>query len=163
MLARMVAVVGIGLLAIFALDFFFLRRVKNRPSIFWEIAPVIGFVGVILLLLAFAEGLRSAMLEAWRWGLAIGVVLALLAAVIWRARAGVRGGEKTSGWRAWVRIAQTYGLAFLLGVFGIALGARVIGALFEVFIASALGVLAIGAAAGIFAVHWRRRAMNSKE
>ena len=164
MFGRIVGVVGIGIVAILALDYFFLRRrFQNRPSIFWELAPVIGFVGVILLGLAFIEAARREVMGAWNWGIGLGFVLALVAAVIWWLRANVRGGVKESGWRAWVRIAQTYGIVVLLGVLGVIIAVRVIGALLEVFIASALGVLAIGIAAAIFAASWRRKAVNNKE
>ncbi len=162
MYGRIVGAVGIGLLAIFVIDFFFLRRrAQNRPSIFWEVAPVLGFIGAILLALAFVEAVRREIMEAWRWGIGFGLALAIFAAVAWFVRASVRGGMKESGWRAWLRIARTYGIVLLFGVLGVVIAVRVIGAVLEVFIASALGVLAIGVAVGIFAVSWRRAA-NTK-
>jgi len=161
MFGRIVVIVGVGVLAVLALDYFFLRHRGSRRNIFWEIAPVIGFIGAILLGLAFIEAVRREVVDAWRWGIGLGLALAFIAAVIWWARAGVRSGPKETGWRAWLRIAQTYGIVVLFGALGIIIAVRVVGALLEVFIASALGVLAIALALGIFIITWRR-SVNSE-
>jgi len=163
MFGRIVAVVGVGIVAVIALDYFFLRRrAGNQRNIFFEIAPVIGFIGAILLGLAFVEALRREVMAAWNWGIGLGLALALIAAVIWRVRVGVRSGARETGWRAWLRIAQTYGIVLLGGVLGVALAVRVIGVLLEVFIASAVGVLAIALALGIFIISWRK-SVNSEQ
>jgi len=117
---------------------------------------VIGFIGAILLGLGFVEAVRREVMDAWRWGIGLGVALAFIAAVIWWVRAGARSGPSETGWRAWLRIAQTYGIVILFGVLGVTLAVRVIGALLEVFIASALGVLALALALGIFIITWRK-------
>lgn len=163
MFSRIVGVVGIGILAVLALDYFFLRRrFPNRPSIFSELAPVIGFIGAILLALAFVEAARREVMAAWNWGIGLGLVLAVVGGVIWLMTADVRRGVRESSWRAWIRVVRTYGIVVLIGVLGVIIAVRVIGALLEVFIASALGVLAIGIAAAIFAASWRRRAADKE-
>ena len=157
MFGRIILVVGAGVVAVLALDYFFLRRrAVKRPSIFLEIAPVIGFIGAILLGLGFVEAVRREVVEAWRWGIGLGVALAFVAGALWRVGAGASIGPSEMGWRAWLRIAKTYGIVLLFGVLGVVLAVRVIGALLEVFIASALGVLALAVALGIFIITWRR-------
>jgi hypothetical protein len=163
MFTRIAAVVGISLLLILALDYFFLRRrFPNRPSVFWELAPVIGFIGAVLLTLAFVEAMRREVMAAWNWGIGLGLLLAIVAGVIWLMTADVRRSVQESSWRAWLRIARTYGIVLLMGVLGIVIAVRVIGALLEVFIASALGVLALGIAAVILAKNWRSRAADKE-
>ena len=163
MFGRILGVVAIGVIAVLALDYFFLRqRGGNRRNILWEIAPVIGFIGAILLGLAFIEALRREVMDAWRWGVGLGLALAFISAVIWWARAGAQRGTRVTGWRAWLRLAQTYGIVVLGGVLGVVLAVRVIGALLEVFIASAVGVLALALALGIFIITWRS-SVNSRQ
>lgn len=163
MFSQLVTVVGIILVAIFILDHFLLGRFMKRRSILWDIAPVIGFAGAILVSLAFVEAVRRGVIEAFRWGSGFGVVLLLgLALLVWLQTNAPSGGG-ASGLRTAARIAQTFGIVLLFGILGVVIAVRIIGALLEVFIASALGVLAVGAVLGFFVREWRRKAINSKE
>jgi hypothetical protein len=162
MFSQLLTAVGILLIAIFALDYIFLRRFTKR-SILQDIAPVIGFIGAILVALALVEALRRGVIEAWRWGGALGLLLLLGLALVTRTRTNAPARQGESGWRAAVRIAQTFGIVLLVGLLGVVIAVRVVGALLEVFLASALGVFAVGAVLGFFLRQWRRGSVNSKQ
>jgi hypothetical protein len=127
----------------------------------WELAPIIGFLGAVLLAIGFVEAARREVVEAWRWGIAFGILLSVCfgLAILYRANRVVAG-VNSSGLRAWLRLAQTYGLVLLIAIFGVIIAVRVIGALLEVFIASALGTLVIAIAVGFFAIQWRKRGIR---
>jgi hypothetical protein len=161
MFSQLITVVGIILIAIFALDYVFLRRFAKRRSLLVDLAPVLGFIGAVLIALAFVEAARRGVVGAWQWGIASGLLLLLgLGLADWvRSNMQVRKGE--SGFRIAMRIVQTFGFVLLIGLLGVLIAVRVIGALVEVFIASALGVFALGAVIGYFVREWRRKSVSN--
>jgi len=162
MLPRILSLVAVLFIAIFALDLLLVRGRRQNPSSArpWDVAPVIGFLGAVLLALAFVESARREVLDAWRWGIAFGFLLTACAglAMIYRGNRRVAG--NATGLRAWLRIVQTYGLVLLFGILGLVIAVRVIGAMLEVFIASALGTLVIAIAIAVFAVNWRKKSVR---
>ncbi len=162
MVPRILTIVAVLLLALFALDWFFLRgRPRNQPIARpWDVAPIIGFLGAVLLSLAYVESTRREVVDAWRWGIAFGFLLTVCAglAMIYRGNRRVAG--NASGLRARLRIVQTYGLVLLFGILGMVIAVRVIGVMLEVFIASALGTLVVAIAIAVFAVNWRKKSVR---
>ena len=59
----------------------------GRTSARWDIAPVIGFFGILLLALSFTEALRRVVIEVWLAGVVLGLVLS---AFLWIALGSCR-------------------------------------------------------------------------
>ncbi len=161
MLLRILTIIAAVLLSLFALDWF-LPRSRQSPSRSWDIAPIIGFLGVVLLGLGFVEASRRLVVDAWGWGIAFGLLLSVCVAlaILYRAHRELSANRGT-GLRYWLRVVQTYGLVLLIALFGVMIAVRVIGALLEVFIASALGTLVIAIAMVVF-VNGKFKIPNSK-
>ena len=77
MLSTVVTVVAVLVIANLALElpYFAGTRAPSRTRVRWETAPVIGFLGMVVLGLAFVEATRRGRLDAWRWGMVLGIVL----------------------------------------------------------------------------------------
>ncbi|MCI0477048.1 MAG: hypothetical protein L0Y55_12435 [Anaerolineales bacterium] len=131
----------------------FLPRARGgarRTSLRWDIAPVFGFFGVVLLALSFAEALRRTLIEAWLIGLACGLVLGLFLWIALGARANDLTRPRGSALVATIRALRAFGLPVLFALIGVYLAVRFVGALVEVFIAGLLGALIIALAVWLF-------------
>ncbi len=162
MLPRILGFFAVLLISIFVLDWFVIKgqRSERSSARSWDVAPIIGFLGAVLLVLGFVEATRREVLDAWRWGIAFGFLLTACAglAMVYRANRPIV--TKKTGWRAWLAIIKTYGLVVLLALLGVIIAVRVIGALLEVFVAAALGTLVIAIAIVIVVIHWRRKSVR---
>lgn len=148
------------------------RNFSSRRYAMWDVAPVTGFLGAILLALSFAEAARREAIEAWRWGIAFGLLLSgcLAAAVLYRwshrvskiAGFAIPSGKETAA-RAILGFVRTYGLGLLFAVLGVTLAVRFVGAALEVFIAGALGTLIVAMALGVFAIAWRYKSSSRRQ
>lgn len=128
------------------------RGGANRTTVRGDVAPVVGFLGVILLALAFAEAARRALLHAWLVGIVGGL---LVGAFVWLAlgtRADLRPSRNGSALRATIRIVRVFGVPTLIGLCLLALAARFLGAVVEVFSAGLVGALVCAMAVWLFLV-----------
>ncbi len=153
------------------------RTFSSRHYAMWDVAPVTGFLGAVLLALSFAEAARREAIEAWRWGIALGLLLSgcLAAAVVYRwnhrvpkiadpvARNGAIPGGKETAARALLSLVRTYGLGLLFAILGVTLAVRFVGAALEVFIAGALGTFIVAMALGVFAIAWRYKSASRRQ
>jgi hypothetical protein len=145
-------VVGLGVLvaATFLLQWL-LPRGKSRQAsrsryLRWDIAPIVGFLGALLLGLSFAAASLHAAITEWTWGLGLGVVLGIGAWILngYRKRSTVQSRPST-----WARV-QKYGKLAIAVAAGLYLSVRVLGSALEVFSAAAIGVLVLATAAAMF-------------
>lgn len=158
MWTRVFAALVLLLIASFAIQALIPRRARARkmaPRLYmqWDVAPVIGFFGAILLALSFAEAVRREVIAAWGWGSASGLIASasVWAALVYRQSHPARNAQReTTGPAAW-RLVRRYGAVLLFAVLGLYLAVRLFGAALEVFIAGALGVLVIAMAVAVFA------------
>lgn len=128
------------------------RRSARRTSVRWDVAPVVGFFGILLLALSFTEAWRGSVIEVWLAGIVVGLIVS---AFLWIAlgtlltRAPRPGG---SALLATIRLLWRFGLPVVLALIGIYLAAHFIGAMVEVFVAGSLGAAMIMMAIWIFLV-----------
>ena len=139
----------------YAIQYFLPRRKPNSHSANarWDIAPALGFFGVLLLALSLTEAIRGAVIEAWMFGIAFGFILGIGAwiALGYRIQAPlVPAARKQSAFLATLRLIRTWGMTVILIVIGIYLAVRILGPSVEVFLAGAGAVLLIGVALRLF-------------
>ncbi len=156
------------------------RGLAARQYAMWDVAPVAGFFGAILLALSFAEAARREAIDGWRWGIAFGLILSgclgAAAAYRWKHRAprketaaqpGVapRPARDPAGSAIHVILGfvRTYGLVLLFAILGVTLAVRIVGAALQVFIAGALGTFTIALAVALFAIAWRYKSVRSRQ
>lgn len=148
MWGQIVAAFAILIAASYVVEKIFFRnrtraaRPKNYLS--RDVAPLIAFAGILLIVLSFVEALRRVALEPWLLGIAFGVIVCAiaLAAGILRQDVSVRGAF------SWLR---AYGIALFFALIGIYLAVRVIGTLLQVFVEGAFSIFVIGIALALFA------------
>ncbi len=124
------------------------RKIDSRRYLRWDIAPIIGFFGLVLLGLAFLEAFRQTVTYAWALGSGAGL---LAGASLWLAwRPLPPNGKREAAWRTAWRFIRTYGLIFVVVLLGLNIGVRVLGAAIEVFVAAAAGIIMLAMAALVF-------------
>lgn len=128
------------------------RTRARRTSMRWDIAPVVGFLALVLLTLALAEALHRAMLEAWLIGIGGGLVLGAIVWMALGARTDLMPRRNVSAWRATVHLVRVLGAPVLIALFVLALAARVLGSIVEVFGAALVGALVLAMAVWLFLV-----------
>jgi len=136
------------------------RGGTRRASIRWDVAPVIAFLAIVLLGLALAEALRRAMLEAWLVGIIGGLSLGALVWMLLGARTDLMPARNGSALRATLRALRVFAPSVLIALVVLALAARVLGAIVEVFSAGLVGALVLAMAVWLFLVS--PRTMPSK-
>jgi hypothetical protein len=84
MWSQIVGILAILVVATYAIQLFLprARGGARRTSARWDVAPVIGFFGILLLALSFTEALRRVVIEVWLVSLLLGL---LLSAFLWIA------------------------------------------------------------------------------
>ncbi len=131
-------------------------RLSARQYLMWDIAPLVGFFGALLLVLSLVEGERLAMLYAWAWGGVVGVVASIS---LWMASIYTGGlrpapalpAKKESVFRVAWRFIRTFGIMLVVTAVGLNIAIRLLGAVVEVFFAAAFGVLILAMALLVFA------------
>ena len=124
---------------------------NRRQYVRWDIAPIVGFFGALLLALSFALAVQSDVLVAWAWGIAFGFIVSV---IVWTL--GVYRRNQTAqgaGVRKIVKRFVPLALALLIGLY---LAVRVFGAVLEVFATAALGICVIAFAVILFTGHTTR-------
>lgn len=127
------------------------RQGQARTSARWDVAPMLGFFGVLLLALSLMEALRRTLVDAWAWGILLGLILGVAVWVGAQAQPATPIQKKGSALLATWRILRTYGIAIIAAVIGTYLAGRIFGSIVEVFVSGALGVLIIAIAVRMFA------------
>jgi len=122
------------------------KSMSRSQFLRWDLAPILGFFGVILLGLSIAAAVQHGVIAEWGWGIALGIILSLSAWVL-RSHRGARATRERSSLRGTV---QTYGKLAVATAIGLYLSARVVGVALEVLAAAAIGVLIVTTAAGMF-------------
>jgi len=128
------------------------RGGARRTSARWDIAPVIGFFGVLLLALSLTEALRRVVIEVWLVGIVLGLVLS---AFLWIALGSweiAPTRQRGSALLATIRLIRTFGLPVLIALIGVYLAVRFVGAIVEVFVSGLLGAAIVALAIWIFLV-----------
>lgn len=124
----------------------------RRTSVRWDVAPVIGFVSIVLLALSLAEAWRRVLIEAWLIGIASGLVLGAFLWIALGARADILPRRDESALRATIRAIRVLGAPVLIAVTLLALAARFLGAIVEVFSGGLVGALTLAMAVWLFLV-----------
>lgn len=153
MWSQIVVTLFVLVIATYALQLFLprSRQGQARTSMRWDVAPMLGFFGVLLLALSLIEALRRALLDAWAWGILLGLILAVAVWVGAQAQLATPIQKRGSALLATWRILRTYGIVIIAVVIGTLLAGRILGSIVEVFISGVLGVLIIAIAVRMFA------------
>jgi hypothetical protein len=122
------------------------REIPRKQYLRWDIAPIVGFFGALLLALSFAQAATSQVIEPWAWGDVFGLLISAGAWVLFSNRQNRAAHGRPSVWQS----VRRYSPLVIAGVIGIYLAVRVFGAALEVFVAAALGTFVIAAAVAIF-------------
>ena len=149
---------GLVLLVVgtYALQYFMPRARSNsnarRTSARWDVAPALGFFGLVLLALSLTEAIRGTVIEVWALGVGLGVMASIGAwiALDYRRDAPAPAARKQSAIIATVRMVRTYGMPVVLTAIGFYLAVRVFGPVVQVFTAGAFGIVLITMALRIF-------------
>ena len=126
------------------------RQGQSRTSARWDVAPMLGFFGILVLALSLMEAYRRALIEAWGWGILLGVILGIAVWVGAQAQPVAPVQKKGSALWVTLRFLRTYGIAIIVAVIGIYAASKIFGSIIEVFVSGALGVLIIAIAVRIF-------------
>jgi hypothetical protein len=122
------------------------REIPRKQYLRWDVAPIVGFFGALLLALSFAQAATNQVIEPWVWGDIFGLLVSVGAWVLFPNRPNRAARGRPSVWQS----IRRYGTLVIAGVIGIYLAVRVFGAALEVFVAAALGTFIIAAAVAIF-------------
>ena len=121
-------------------------KANRRQYMRWDVAPIVGFFGALLLALSFALAAQSNTVVQWGWGFVLGFVVSVLAWTL-----GFFRQNQTPRKRAGIRqIVQRYVPLAIATLIGLYLAVRVLGAVLEVFVVAALGVCALAFAVMLF-------------
>lgn len=126
------------------------RKGQARTSLRWDVAPMLGFFGVLLLALSLLEAFRRVLIEAWGVGILFGVILGVAVWVGAQAQPNNGVQPKGSALLATLRIFRTYGVVILVAVVAVYVAGRILGPIVEVFVSGALGILLVAIAARMF-------------
>jgi hypothetical protein len=121
-------------------------KANRRQYLRWDVAPIVGFFGALLLALSFALAVQSDAVVQWGWGFVFGFVVSVLAWTLGIYRQN-QTARKRAGIRQIVRRYVPLTVAVLAGVY---LAVRVFGAVVEVFAVAALGVFVLAFAVTLF-------------
>lgn len=126
------------------------RSNPSRTSARIDVAPALGFFGVLLIALSLTESIRRSVIEAWAWGVAIGVILGIGVWIAFGYRIDTPVQKSQSALLATFRLVRAFAMPAILVVIGIYLAVRIFGPTVEVLIANTFGVVLIVIALRIF-------------
>jgi hypothetical protein len=128
------------------------RGGARRTSARWDIAPVVGFFGLLLLALSFVEALRREVIAVWLASIVLGLVLSAFLWIALGARETSAPRARGSALLATIRLIRTFGLPVVIALVGVYFAVRFVGAVVEVFVAGLLGAAMVALAIWIFLV-----------
>jgi hypothetical protein len=154
MWSQIVGILVVLVVATYAIQLFLPRGRggARRTSARWDVAPVIGFFGILLLALSFTEALRRVVIEVWLVSLLLGLLLSAFLWIALGSRAPNPARSRGSALLATIRLIRTFGLPVLLALIAVYLAARFVGSVVEVFISGLLGTAMIAMAVWIFLI-----------
>jgi hypothetical protein len=154
MWSQIVGILVILVIATYVIQLFLpvARGGTRRTSARWDVAPVIGFFGILLLALSFTEALHRAKIEVWLAGIALGLVLSAFFWIALGSRETSPARSRGSALLATFRLIRTFGPPVLLVLIGVYLAVRIVGVIVEVFVSGLLGAAIIAMAVWIFLV-----------
>ena len=110
-----------------------------------DIAPILGFFGILILALSLAEAVRRDVIPAWGWGIALGMLVSVALGALWNYRK-----NRTLVNRSLWYYVRRFGSLVVAVIIGMYLAVRVFGVSLQVFVASTLGVVTLALAIFIF-------------
>jgi len=151
MWSQIVSALIVIIVATYALQLFVprARAGSSATNVRWDIAPVMGFFGVLLLALSLTEAYRRSVIDAWLWGGALGSLVGFGASIFVRKVRRAPQRNESALW-ATIRFIRAYGTLVLIITIGIYLSVRIFGPAVEVFIAGAGGVFIVVLAFSLF-------------
>jgi len=154
MWSQIVGILAILVVATYAIQLFLprARGGARRTSARWDVAPVIGFFGILLLALSFTEALRRVVIEVWLVGILLGLLLSAFLWIALGSRAPSPMRARGSALLATIRLIRTFGLPVLFALIAVYLAVRIVGSVVEVFISGLLGTAMIAMAVWIFLI-----------
>lgn len=154
MWSQIVGILAILVVATYAIQLFLphARGGARRTSARWDVAPVIGFFGILLLALSFTEALRRVVIEVWLVSLLLGLLLSAFLWIALGSRAPSPARARGSALLATIRLIRTFGLPVLFALIAVYLAVRIVGSVVEVFISGLLGTAMIAMAVWIFLI-----------
>ena len=129
------------------------RRPESRQYLKKDVAPVLGFLGLLLLGLSLAETVRNGMWIVWGSGGGLGLVAGL---ALWIALAHLWGQpepparKRESSIRVALRMIRTFAVPFVLGLLVMNIALRVWGDVAQVFLAGAFGIFIVAIAVAVY-------------
>ncbi len=122
------------------------KGISRNQYLRWDIAPIVGFFGALLLVLSFAQAATSQVIEPWVYGAAGGLLISVGAWIL-----GVyRPNRAARGRAGFLQTLQRYGTLVIAAIIGLYFAVRVFGAALEVLVAGALGTFVVAAAVAMF-------------
>ncbi len=137
------------------------RRPASRQYLKKDVAPVLGFFGLLLVVLSLIQAVRNGMLIAWGSGGGLGLVASV---VLWVALVYLWGQpeppvrKKESSIRVALRIIRSFGLPFILCLLVVNIAVRVLGIVAEIFLAGAFGIFIVAIAVAVYFAAAQRQA-----
>ena len=122
------------------------KQALRRQYLRRDIAPMLGFFGILILGLSIAEAVRQEVIPAWCWGVVAGVLVSFTLWVMWNYRNN-QVPAQTSLWY----YMRRFGAPVVIVIIGTYVAVRVFGVTLQVFLASALGIAAMMLAIFMFA------------
>ncbi len=122
----------------------------RRTTLRGDVAPMIGFFGIVLLGLSLAEAIRRAVFDGWATGVVGGLVIGV---ALWVGSMNLPAGSATNNRSALIatfRFLRAYGIIILAIIIGVSLAVRIVGAMLEVFFAGVVGIILIVIALRMF-------------
>jgi hypothetical protein len=125
----------------------------------WDVAPLVGFLGIVLLVLSLVEAIRQEILVAWGGGSALGLIGGLSMWIALTHMAGSPFAPSVSSpprkrrsflGGIWHHV-RTFGPPLLVGLVTVNIVIRIVGPGVEIFLAAALGVAIVAVAVIVFA------------
>jgi hypothetical protein len=122
------------------------KQALRRQYLRRDVAPMLGFFGILILGLSLAEAVRQEVIPAWGWGVVLGVLVSF---TLW-VMSNYRNNQSLIERSLWYYIRRL-GIPVIATIIGIYLAVRMFGSTIQVFVASVLGIALMTLAIFLFA------------